>query len=196
MVAARASRRHRDYLKFMGEGSRRSLCIKIYAPAGGLASSRARVRTRLDALPADAFIETKAPSTTAKTCTVARFDLHEPPVAANRLVDQRSISSETDGALGHLVGRWVGTGGRARCRLMTNQGLKLGKDEAAGLGDACASGKAATNQKWAKRIAGELAITPDRAAQFLHQAPAASLIPRRQGRTWSRSRSSPRLALS
>lgn len=30
-----------DYLEFMGEGTRRSLCVKTYAPSGGLSASRA-----------------------------------------------------------------------------------------------------------------------------------------------------------
>lgn len=77
-----------DYLEFMGEGDRRSLCVKTYAPRGELPGSRALVRTRLDALPDRPFVETKPPSARAKTCTVVRFELNEPPTSASGLVDE------------------------------------------------------------------------------------------------------------
>jgi hypothetical protein len=77
-----------DYLEFMGEGDRRSLCIKTYAPKGLLTASRARSRGRVDQLDGDAFVETKAPDANAKTCTVVRFELHDPPAAVTELVDR------------------------------------------------------------------------------------------------------------
>lgn len=78
----------RDYLEFMGEGERRSLCVKTSAPRRELPHARARVRARLDALSGGAFAETKPPSATAKTCTVPRFELTQPPSAANAFVDE------------------------------------------------------------------------------------------------------------
>jgi len=74
-----------DYLEFMGEGDTRSLCVKTYAPSGALHASRARVCDRLTGLQRH---DTKQPGASSKTCTAARFPLHDrTPAEAAALVD-------------------------------------------------------------------------------------------------------------
>lgn len=75
------------YLEFMGEGPRRSLCAKTWAPSGeSLLTSRPRLLALLDGLGGQPV---KLPSATAKTCTAARFRLDDlSPADASRLVDR------------------------------------------------------------------------------------------------------------
>lgn len=78
-----------------------------------------------------------------------------------------SLRELVDGALGHLVRRWLATGQRARCRLMTNHGLRPGDEEAGGLDEACIAGSDAGLREWAARLAGLLGVTPEEALSFL-----------------------------
>lgn len=76
-----------DYLEFMGEGDRRSLCVKTYAPpgTGALAASRARLR---ELLADSGTPDPKRPSAKDKTCTAARWWLDDKtPQEASALVD-------------------------------------------------------------------------------------------------------------
>lgn len=78
-----------DYMEFMGEGKRRSLCVKTYAPSDALPAARASVRRRMSIFAADSFTEVRPPTRQAKTCTVVRFDLSgRTPTDASNLADQ------------------------------------------------------------------------------------------------------------
>jgi hypothetical protein len=78
-----------DYLEFMGEGERRSLCVKTWAAPG---STRLRERReRLIELFAETAGQgpTRQPSAKAKTCTAVRFPLDgKLPGEAAALVDE------------------------------------------------------------------------------------------------------------
>lgn len=50
-----------------------------------------------------------------------------------------TISALCTGGVGHLFDRWLGVGGRARCRLMTNAGLSPAPREAGAFAEACHS---------------------------------------------------------
>lgn len=67
-----------DYLEFMGEGERRSLCVKTYAPAG--VGTLARARERLQDLFDDFAGATRPRGRTSandKTCTAVRWSLED-----------------------------------------------------------------------------------------------------------------------
>jgi hypothetical protein len=63
-----------DYLEFMGEGARRSLCVKTWANQGSglLRGNRDRL---IDLLVDLGPLTIKAPRNSAKTCTAAKFPL-------------------------------------------------------------------------------------------------------------------------
>lgn len=84
-----------------------------------------------------------------------------------------------DGALGHLVRRWLETGRRARCRLMTNHGLRPGKEEAGGLEKVCAADESDGLDEWAKRLAERMNLNENAARHFLG---GLTLEPRLPGR--------------
>jgi hypothetical protein len=65
-----------DYLELMGEGSRRSLCVKTYAPpgTGELPTAKERLSELLRDLPS---APVRRPRANAKTCTAVRFPLDD-----------------------------------------------------------------------------------------------------------------------
>lgn len=76
-----------DYLEFMGEGGRRSLCVKTYAPPGALPVRRERLVELLTDHPYKPETP-RHPGARRKTCTAARFPLDGiPPEKAAGLVD-------------------------------------------------------------------------------------------------------------
>ena len=79
---------HGDYLEFMGEHDRRSLCVKTYAPpnTGELLTARARLR---DLLGDYKTPSPKRPAAKDKTCTAAKWWLDDlTPEQASALVDE------------------------------------------------------------------------------------------------------------
>jgi hypothetical protein len=76
-----------DYLEFMGERDRRSLCVKTYAPPAALLARRERLVTLLADHP-HKHDTPRLPGGKTKTCTAARFDLDAiSPKNAADLVD-------------------------------------------------------------------------------------------------------------
>ena len=69
--------------------------------------------------------------------------------------------------LSHLLDRWLATGKRARCRLLTNQGLKPGRKQAEHLAAACSAHQSEELETWATRLAGPLHADEATVAQFL-----------------------------
>jgi hypothetical protein len=90
--------------------------------------------------------------------SVKHRELSQPPWTLSELVQA---------PLEHLAERWLATGQRARCRLMTNHSLRPGDGEAAGLRDACSSRTPVLIRPWAQRLADRLALTEDAALAML-----------------------------
>lgn len=80
--------------------------------------------------------------------SVKHQEIGQQPWTIKRLCDQ--------GGLAHLFDRWLAAGGRARCRLQTNSGMRPGVNEPAGLKDCCATGDPTELARWAQRLRPEL----------------------------------------
>lgn len=61
-----------------------------------------------------------------------------------------------EGGLAHLFDRWLAAGGRARCRLQTNDGLRTGAGEPAELKKCCAEAGRAALAPWVAKLKANL----------------------------------------
>jgi hypothetical protein len=61
-----------------------------------------------------------------------------------------------DGGVKHLYDRWLATGQKASCRMMTNAALSTGENGARSFADACHSRSIARVQPWIARLAAQL----------------------------------------
>lgn len=61
-----------------------------------------------------------------------------------------------EGGVRHLYDRWLETGRRATCRLMTNGALSTGSDRATAFAEACHTRTSQQIQPWVKKLAEEL----------------------------------------
>jgi Cap4-like dsDNA endonuclease family protein len=102
--------------------------------------------------------------------SVKHRELTQPPWALRDLVD---------GPLGHLAGRWLATGQRARCRFMTNHGLRPGDADAGGLRDACQNGATTALRSWAEQLSDPLALPVDEALAMLRELRIETDLPSR-----------------
>lgn len=102
--------------------------------------------------------------------SVKHRELTQPPWALRDLLD---------GPLGHLAGRWLATGRRARCRFMTNHGLRPGEADAGGLRDACHDGTTTALRTWAERLADPLALPVDDTLGLLRELRVETDLPSR-----------------
>lgn len=73
----------------------------------------------------------------------------------------------TDGGVEHLFTRWLSTGKRAGCRVMTNGSLKTGTGQARPLADACHSRDADRIEPWVTKVAKQLEAESEDIREFL-----------------------------
>lgn len=64
----------------------------------------------------------------------------------------------TDGGVAHLFERWLATGQRARCRLMTNGALRSGDGQARVFASACHSRDPTQVRPWARKLVAKLKL--------------------------------------
>jgi hypothetical protein len=86
-----------------------------------------------------------------------------------------------NGGVKHLYDRWLATGRRARCRVMTNAGLKPGSLEAGGFVRACQSREASRIVPFSSKLAKALGTTNrERASEFAVALSVESDLPDRR----------------
>ena len=89
------------------------------------------------------------------------------------------------GGLAHLFDRWMAAGGRARCRLQTNDGLRTGAGEPAELKKCCSEGDRAALVPWVAKLRAKLVrqshgvVADDVIVDFLLDLRIEDGVPRR-----------------